>query len=1173
MAHVRTLRLARALRNALLGTSALVTLPAAGQTIESPTGGYREAQSIAVTGGNRIDIAGAVLESQAAALKVDPVQPDPQIVIANPNTPTTARDPVNVTGIGQMVVDTGGGFIGLCTGTLINPRTVIFAAHCVNEEAATAYGANSGGTPIGFGFETNTRANAAGQTDELLRWLIGGTNGAGKYQTNVAQSFYNANFVTYNPYSLEPAANSFLYGDVALATLDTPAANVPTWALMFSPLPAPGSINAATGTGYNVNLVGYGNNGTGQTGAAGIDYRRRSAENILGALTDLQTFEGFLFGGPSNGLTQNLYFLDFDDPRRGMSGASPFDFNAFRDNAVASGKEGITSSGDSGGPLIVTNFSKQLVIGVLSGGYTRFFAAQPANGYGTVSFYQPLYLYWDWISANNPYHYVTAKSGDGSWTDPAHWVSTLDPAYNILVGGQVVNGVPALPGQQKFGTSGDFGQICYQAGGVSDCYDTNTGTEAIERKPIGTDATEPAPGTASSQPATDKVASGTGKFDGVARESQAGPDGTGTALPAATIANGLPGATNFVPSNSDPVRVTGTQGRYFDVTLANAGTTTLSGANITIDRLTLGTTGAQLVIANGASLTTLINTTQFAGFMTVNGTLNSVGDYSVMAGGLLGTGRINAPFVNSVMGQIAPGSTSTIGTLTIGGNLMLASASTYMVNLGGNGQSDTLAVVANDGTGGMAQLGGRVIFSPTTGATVRYNDLYTILTAQNGLTGTFATPSALSAILMPTFVYSANTVQARIAAGTYASVVQNTPVQRAYAQLLDRNRATNYAALSSLYGPLDLQNAATIQTTLEGLAPRVEAAKRGIGTVALDNMTRFYRERVSQMDPVAGMDGTLALSSAPLQLAALSTSSMPVTPGAQVMASDSAQTVVRPGVLPEAVNAFVAGGYLDGSSRAQPSLVPASGRNQFDGWYAAAGIEAETSENSALGFGFSYTDANGDTMSGQRAVGKLYLMTLYGKVESSAGLFLDTQVSAGIYQAETRRNVNFLGTNYDLRARDNTLAISTEVGVGKKLALGTLSVAPRIAARASQIEYTPTAERGGPVALVYDRQTVTSVQGRAGLVLSGGMRVKPYVSAYYVHEFRDQPGFFGANFAGGVGPSAIFALPGYDRDWAEVAGGISVGSERVSLSLSADTTFERTDVRNQSYRATASIRF
>ncbi len=63
---------------------------------------------------------------------------DPSIVIAPPGTSVTDRDPTNVTGVGQMIVDQKNGFIGLCTGTLINPRTVIFAAHCVNESPSGA---------------------------------------------------------------------------------------------------------------------------------------------------------------------------------------------------------------------------------------------------------------------------------------------------------------------------------------------------------------------------------------------------------------------------------------------------------------------------------------------------------------------------------------------------------------------------------------------------------------------------------------------------------------------------------------------------------------------------------------------------------------------------------------------------------------------------------------------------------------------------------------------------------------------------------------------------------------------------------------------------------------------------------------------------------------------------
>src|SRR4051812_6848555 len=188
------------------------------------------------------------------------VELTPEIVIAGPGTPTTARDPVNVTGVGQMVVDTQDGFIGLCTGTLINPRTVIFAAHCVNEQPANSYGQDSGGRPIGFGFSNSN--NTAGAS--AFGVYLNGNATTPRYSSNPGLFMYDANYVAYNPRSLEPDAAGFLYADIALASLDLPAANVPTWALLFSALPAVPI--TANGTGYHVTIDGYGNNGTGTTG-------------------------------------------------------------------------------------------------------------------------------------------------------------------------------------------------------------------------------------------------------------------------------------------------------------------------------------------------------------------------------------------------------------------------------------------------------------------------------------------------------------------------------------------------------------------------------------------------------------------------------------------------------------------------------------------------------------------------------------------------------------------------------------------------------------------------------------------------------------------------------------------------------------------------------------------
>lgn len=290
-------------RRGVLGTSALIAIATAAPACAQDS---VTAASFAVATPQAMPVAVPAPQKDALA----PVMAVPQIVISNPGTTTTALDTVNLTGVGQMTVDEGGGFIATCTGTLINPRTVIFAAHCVNESKATDYGANSGGKAISFGFANNNLG-------PLQRWLFPTLSGAANpffHKTNVANALYNANQVAYLPGSLEPDARSFLYSDVALGTLDTPAAKIPTWALLFSALPATKITSA--GTGYHVTIEGYGTNGQGQTGQTGSDFRRRIAENMLGALTSVDTFEQFLFGSQPGVLTQNLYFIDFDDPRR-----------------------------------------------------------------------------------------------------------------------------------------------------------------------------------------------------------------------------------------------------------------------------------------------------------------------------------------------------------------------------------------------------------------------------------------------------------------------------------------------------------------------------------------------------------------------------------------------------------------------------------------------------------------------------------------------------------------------------------------------------------------------------------------------------------------------------------------------------------------------------------------
>ena len=84
------------------------------------------------------------------------------LAVAAASVPANAVVPNEITTPGE-IVDTDDDFRGVgmffradgfvCTGTLINPRTVLFAAHCVNDVPATDFNADN--IPAAFSFNVN----------------------------------------------------------------------------------------------------------------------------------------------------------------------------------------------------------------------------------------------------------------------------------------------------------------------------------------------------------------------------------------------------------------------------------------------------------------------------------------------------------------------------------------------------------------------------------------------------------------------------------------------------------------------------------------------------------------------------------------------------------------------------------------------------------------------------------------------------------------------------------------------------------------------------------------------------------------------------------------------------------------------------------------------------------
>ena len=140
------------------------------------------------------------------------------------------------------------------------------------------------------------------------------------------------------------------------------------------------------------------------------------------------------------------------------------------------------------------------------------------------------------------------------------------------------------------------------------------------------------------------------------------------------------------------------------------------------------------------------------GTLAANGDITSASSVTVNAGGILGgNGVVGATIING--GGLAPG--SSIGTLTVQGNLVFTMAASYMVEMSGSTADKTVVT-------GMATLAGTVRLSPA--ASFSFNTPVTILTAA-GFGGTTFDAVAAPTGIAGSLIYSATSVQLSLASG------------------------------------------------------------------------------------------------------------------------------------------------------------------------------------------------------------------------------------------------------------------------------------------------------------------------------------------------------------------------------------------------------------------------
>ena len=250
---------------------------------------------------------------------------------------------------------------------------------------------------------------------------------------------------------------------------------------------------------------------------------------------------------------------------------------------------------------------------------------------------------------------------------------------------------------------------------------------------------------------TNTYAGGTSLTAGTLVLGNASAIGSGTlAMAAGTTLGFSSGFTlaNAISVSGDPT-----------VNVASGLSTTLSGG------ISDGTQPGDLV-KTGAGTLTLDGINTYSGSTEVaSGTLDVEGSVvsavSVDKGATLtGTGSTGDMTIASGA-LVSPGGNA-VGTLTVNGNLSVASGSSYQVDATDTGNSDLIHAT------GTATLGGGSVIALAAGTNWNAATKYTILTANSGVNGTFGGATSNFAFLTPTLSYDANDAYLTLARNTTA---------------------------------------------------------------------------------------------------------------------------------------------------------------------------------------------------------------------------------------------------------------------------------------------------------------------------------------------------------------------------------------------------------------------
>ncbi len=607
------------------------------------------------------------------------------------------------------------------------------------------------------------------------------------------------------------------------------------------------------------------------------------------------------------------------------------------------------------------------------------------------------------------------------------------------------------------------------------------------------------------------------------------------------------------------------------VVTSNSGTLTINGSASTIFSGSIQGTGD--LVKDGTGMLTLDGVSTFEGVTTVSGGTLEVGDIAnpgavlstgvtVTSGGtLMGHGTINGSVVSS--GTVQPG--GTIGTLTVGGNYTQNSAGTFAVEV--NPVTASLLKV-----GGAANIAGTLSILPDAG-TYTTGKVYPIITATNGVTGTFGTVNNSSSSVffveeylpnevdLTTIVPGATPSTPTAAGAVQALVTQSlgqislTPNQAAVAGSIKSIIPGGDAGLVSALLPIAFGTPAAERAGLDGIAGELRA---DIATIDLANLTSFQNFLIERMDRRQNQSMTEVNNGLPGTFdVAMNDTDMPLFG----MAGDNAViTTDKPSV-------WIHGYGVLGESGGETGFMD----YQYHTGGVVAGADAKVTDDALVGVAVAYehTDFNLSAVSGDGNYIDTYRISLYGSekldpvpltVDAAFGYAFNDYhdiEGAGVPAISPFQNSRHTGNELSAEG-----GLSHAFDVKQDLVNGALKITPRVGVEYDNIQQNPYSTTGASVPglnVNVNGATLNALRSTIGahadlkLTTSDGTVVTPELRAAYLHDFMATNAPLTENFA--AAPSSGFRIAGVHpgREAALVGTGVTVGfSENMSATIGYD---------------------